>query len=257
MPFVTEQLQLLGLNEREVKVFTTLAALGKMSMTTLASRAGLPRTTVDYIVRGLIDQGIVTREPAGKRFVYTVAVDDIADRLDDLEQKLRVNREATPHEHNDENFVVSCAGDIHSDIKDAFRAHEGERASLLLAHLSEGSERMLSLEHYLTFARRYGLKLEVLTNTAVTDTISAYARDLLFLVSSYEVRLNILPKAFCIEGIDMIVFRDEVLAVHHPNGQLEKITGRLSLEAIKHLVLVARETAWSVDTNLFLEEQLS
>lgn len=256
MAFVTEQLALLGLNEREVRVFTALATFGRMNMSKIAGRAGLPRTTVDYIVRGMVDQGLVTREMVGGRQEYAVVLTDVADRLDTLEQRLRPQDGAEQGTKDDEKIVTCTPLDAHARVEQAFVNHDGDRVSILLGELATNAERVVALEHYLTYARRSSAKLEVLTSMNVANTMSAYAKDLLFLISSRTVWLSLLPPSFCLEGVDMLVFRDEVLAIDHRKQRLERITGGLGIEAIKHLLFVARETAWNVDTRTFLEERM-
>lgn len=65
-----ENLKLIGLKPREIKVMTTLHIFGQLSVTQLGGRAKLPRTTVDAVLRRLHERGLVRRVPKGKRHVW-------------------------------------------------------------------------------------------------------------------------------------------------------------------------------------------
>lgn len=70
MDIFLKNLESLGLNQREITVYTTLTVFGKLSITKLAGRSRLPRTTVDAIVRRLAERGFVKKVRVGKRFLW-------------------------------------------------------------------------------------------------------------------------------------------------------------------------------------------
>lgn len=78
-----KNLELIGLRKREIKVLTTLHVFGELSVTKLAGRAKLPRTTTEAILRRLNERGYVRRVPSGKRHLWKAAqVDKIKNRTD-------------------------------------------------------------------------------------------------------------------------------------------------------------------------------
>ncbi len=253
MDFVTDQLKLLGFNDREVRVFTTLIAFGRMKMTTIASRSGVARTSVDAIVRRLEKQGIVTREKVGGHWEYSVHASDVAVSLTNLVHKIDFSKK--------EKDIFDEKGVIHESlyrdrIERQFNLHVGERTSILLSVLGTGRERVVEFEHILNLARHHEIRLEILTCEHVANDFSRYAREVLALLTSYELRMNILPRAYCLGGVDFIGFRDVALALDHHSGLYEEIATPLAVEAINHLLFVARETGWSIDLGRFLESRI-
>ena len=86
--FVVDQLSLLGLNQREIKVFTLLATFGPLTVTKTAGRTGLPRTTVDAIVRRLEVSGLTSRIQVGKHWEWRVNLEEVTKKLSLLTTKL-------------------------------------------------------------------------------------------------------------------------------------------------------------------------
>lgn len=249
MDFLTDQLQLFGLNDREVRVFTALATFGRMNMTAIASRSGLPRTTVDYIVRSLLKQKLVLREKVGGHYEYVVPLVDVAANLDSLEKKLVPGGGSVD---STEGPGVHATVGAHAHVREAYGTHKGERVTLLLASLPTERDRFIALEHYFAYARQNETKLEILTSKDVADDMTVYAKEILALLCVPHIRINILPAAYCLPTVDVTAFRDMVLMIDHTREHVEHISGRLGVEAIKHLLFVARETAWSIDIQLFL-----
>lgn len=268
MEFLVDQLHFLGLNEKEIKVFTVLSTFGRMNMTKISSRAGIARTTVDAIVRRLLEQGLVVQERVGGHFEYVVQLEKVADTLDWIEQRLRPaeglddtdTKERAPavqdHDVPLSGTIVGHA-QLHATVGDAFSAHTGERVMMLVAALVQGDKRMERLEHCLVHAREAHVRLEMLTTTNVSETLSAYARELLALLSTYDLRLNFLPPSFCIDYTDVIAFRDLVLVIDHHSDTVERITQTRSVAAMNHLLRVAREAGWGMDIRMWLEGIIS
>lgn len=61
MELFAKNLETLGLKPREIRVYTTLCVFGSLTITKLAGRAALPRTTVDSIVRRLEAREFVSK----------------------------------------------------------------------------------------------------------------------------------------------------------------------------------------------------
>ncbi len=91
MEFVIDQLRLLGLNAREIKVFITLSTCGQCTMTRLAHRAGLPHTTVDAVVKRLHQQGLISRTLVGRHFEWSVDPEEVRERMRLLHGKFKTD----------------------------------------------------------------------------------------------------------------------------------------------------------------------
>ncbi len=65
-----QNLELIGMKPREIRVLTTLHIFGALSVTKLAGRAKLPRTTTEAILRRLNERGYVRRVLHGKRHLW-------------------------------------------------------------------------------------------------------------------------------------------------------------------------------------------
>lgn len=277
MTFLVDQLRFLGLSDREVRVFTALSTFGRMNVSKVAKRAGLPRTTVDYILKGLTEQGIVLKERVGGHFEYSVQLEKVADTLDSIEKRLRPgcapDQQQVDSEPNEggarEQGVVAVQSNsaLYSQPVDAslthemlrevvereFSAHEGERVTMLIAQLVSSEKRMERFEYCLVLARQAGVKLEVLITTEVAGHLAEYATEILALLTAYDLRLNFLPPSFCIEQTDVVAFRDVVLIVDHHADVIEHIPSVRQVALIKHLMRVAREAGWGMDMKMWLE----
>ncbi|MBP9760370.1 MAG: helix-turn-helix domain-containing protein [Candidatus Pacebacteria bacterium] len=153
---------------------------------------------------------------------------------------------------NSESMIMGHAS-MHDMVESAFASHHGERAVMLLATLVTGEKRMQRLEHCLSYARQAEMKLEILTTTDVSKALSVYAREILALLTSYDLRLNFLPPSFCIEATDLLAFRDVVIVVDHHADVVERIEGTRMVAVINHLLRVAREAGWGMDIKMWLE----
>lgn len=279
MTFLVDQLRFLGLSDKEVRVFTALSTFGRMTVSKTAKRAGLPRTTVDYILKGLTEQGVVLKERVGGHVEYSVQLEAVADTLDSIEKRLRpgcapanageqeilieVARPAsvTPPVQNLPNSQLIEGAPTHEMLHEVaeyeFSVHAGERVIMLTAQLVSSQKRMERFEHCLVRARQAHIKLEMLTTTEVAGHLSEYATDILALLTAYDLRLNFLPPSFCIEQTDVVAFRDVVLIVDHHADVIERITGLREVALIKHLLHVAREAGWGMDMKMWLEGVLA
>ncbi|MBP9750159.1 MAG: MarR family transcriptional regulator [Candidatus Pacebacteria bacterium] len=274
MSFLVDQFRFLGLNDKEVRVFTVLATFGRMNMTKISSRAGLSRTTVDAIVRRLVEQKLVEKERVGGHQEYSVKLVDVADNLVRLEKRLRTTsttnsvplEEGTKTQLTQTTFdsatpafscdpaTVFCGHDsMHPMIQEAFHAHAGERVTMLVAALSTSKERMTRFEHCVSHARDAQIKLELLTTTDVSKGLSEYARQVLTFLADYDLRLNFLPPSFCFEQVDLVAFRDLVIVVDHKADVSEKVESARVVALINHLLRVAREAGWGMDIRMWLE----
>ncbi len=66
-----EHFRQLGFHENEVKVYLSLAELGKASPALVAKRIGLPRTTVYSVLGNLSEKGLVSSEQQGRATYFS------------------------------------------------------------------------------------------------------------------------------------------------------------------------------------------
>ncbi len=272
MAFIVDQFKLLGFNDNEVRVFTTLATFGRMNMTKIASRSNLSRTTVDAIIRRLVLQELVKQERVGGHQEYFVDLSAVADNLRALGDRLRTlpkgdecTVETEAQQIHDSNTVsvatrsseaagIFCGHEsMHPMIERAFLTHAGERAVMLVSSLSTSKDRMMRFEHCVSHARNARIKLELLTTTDVSKGLSQFAHQALTFLAGYDLRLNFLPPSFCFEKVDLVAFRDLVILVDHEADVAECVESARVVALFNHLLRVAREAGWGMDIRMWLE----
>ena len=255
MDFITDKLSFLGLSEREIRVFSALSTFGRMKMTKIASRAGLPRTTVDAIVRRLIEQGLVKQERILKHFEYSVELNDVANTLDWLESRLRTDntKNSESEKINDENIVINAEVTDAMAIKRAFKERAGDRSRILLARQPGDIRSALArFEEYIREAVVTGTKTEVLVCSFVADSIKEQGVENLTWDDPNLIRLNIVPSSYCRADSDVIVFPDRVLVRDILGTEVREIVDAKTVESMKHLLYIACETGWSINLSSWL-----
>ncbi len=267
MSFLIEKLKFLGLNDREIRVFTAFATFGKMHMSKAASRAGLPRTTVDAIVRRLLEQGLVSKERVGGHYEYFVNSDDVADTLDWIEKRFRPNTGAFFNEYTEsgedslikksDEKIVTTAKNIEI-LRSLSKEYSGDRVRLLFSKSNEEvSDCTKRLSRYLKISLELSFLLEVMVPAHVADAL-LYDSTVPVPVPVPEradaVRLNIVPTLYSTALHDMFVFRDSVFLVTVHNGSVEHVTHPTIVDLTKHLVDMASEVGWSVDLGAWLNK---
>ncbi|HCC04695.1 TPA: hypothetical protein DEP58_00120 [Patescibacteria group bacterium] len=262
MDFVVDQFKFLGLNNREIRVFTSIGTFGQMNMTKIASRSQLPRTTVDAIVRRLFKQGLISKEKVNGHFEYFVQPSEVADKLDLLEQKLRPKKPTekeqepsiTEEKINDEKNVIALNPiDI---LEISFKTHRADRVRLMLSHIQREGEKSCveRLRVYTKLAVENQMKFDVLLSPQIADAI--YGKKHLFAYSqaSLNIRLNIIPAFYSILEHDVCMFRDSVMLIHTHKNTIEKIDSLTHVDLCNHLLTIASEVGWSVDLVTWLNK---
>jgi sugar-specific transcriptional regulator TrmB len=67
---ISEALSVLGLNDKQIAVYTALLQLGKGSAYSIADKSGLKRPTTYVILSELIDKGLAERVPRARKKLY-------------------------------------------------------------------------------------------------------------------------------------------------------------------------------------------
>ena len=257
MTFLIEKLKFLGLNDNEVRVFTTLATFGQMNMTDTASRSGLPRTTVDAIVRRLIEQGLLISKQVDGHNEYFVSAEELADTLDWIEKRFRPNTGAFYNEYddnekekkenkNDEKIVIDQK--TLDEIKVFADAYKGDRVKMLLARghtdMDVCIDRFIA---YVETAIAHTFKFEVMLASTIADAILERREEIPLPEKSRYIRLNVVPARYSDATHDMFIFRNALYLLHADSGVRESIIHPTVVETSKHLIEIASETGWSVD----------
>lgn len=246
MTFVVDQLSLLGLNENEVRVFTALATFGQMNITTIAGRSGLPRTTVDAIVRRLVDQGVVSREKVVKHWEYAVGTSELAEKLDALEKKLLGTGSREPLGMNDENIVVPTyqIGQVLEDVQ----AREAERGTVLLGEGAYAREIGLQVS-------RTGLEAGVLLDLVLHREAETLLKENLKGVAGASqgtpTEVTYLPGNLMHDTATMVLLRDVVYIF---GGEVFHVERHFRTVDMFHFLLhAARESGYTIDLQTHLK----
>ena len=261
MNFVVDQFKFLGLNDREIRVFTAIGTFGKMNMTKIASRSQVPRTTVDAIVRRLLKQGLISKDKVDGHFEYFVQPTLVADKLDLLEQRLRPknvfegeNNAKITNEINDEKNVI--AHDYIDFLQTKFEQHHGDRVRLMLSHVQREGEKSCieRLQTYVKLAVQERIMFEVLISPHMADDIHGLKELFQSPSTPIDVRLNIVPAFYSILEHDVCMFRDSVVLIHPHKNTTEELVSITHVDVCNHLLTVASEVGWSVDLTTWLNE---
>ena len=221
----------------------------------------MPRTTVDAIVRRLLEQGLISKDKVSGHYEYQVRLSEVADKLDWVERRLRPTQcrvdetieEALEPENTDEKIVNE--GEDLGSYEEHFANHTGDRVRLMLARGHNGIEECIErLAGYISLSIQEKLKLEVLVCAAIADSVRDGAGTVPLPPRSDMVRFNIVPVSYCTANTDMLIFRNIVLVVDPVQGAIEQIRSSATVESIKHLLDVACETGWSVDLTSWVGE---
>ncbi len=239
MNFVVDKLSFLGLNEKEIKVFTAISTFGCMNMTKISSHSGLSRTTVDAIVRRLLKRKLIFKKKIGKHYEYFVDLNKVADSLAWIEKRLRLKKV-------DEKREVSVCS-TEDTLKNICDVHSGDRLRLLLSIVGEDIEDVVNrFVSYSNVVVANNMNFEVLVCSAVADALRENKSKMHFLNDVSSFILNIVPSVYCDYVGDIFIFRDKVLLVNPLNNNIEHIEHEKIVELNKHLVTIACETGWSV-----------
>lgn len=85
---LNEQLQSLGLNEKEAKIYLASLELGLTTIQKIAKKAGVKRSTVYEIMDDLIEQNLITVVPKGKKRYFLAAEPSKLEEVIERKQKI-------------------------------------------------------------------------------------------------------------------------------------------------------------------------
>jgi hypothetical protein len=211
-------------------------------MTKISSYSGLPRTTVDAIVRRLVSQGLLTEVRVGKRREYAVSHEDVAQNLLRLHEKLSP-KQGPPVEQGGD--MVLARERLHVLLLEYFYHYAGERVRVLVSQSREEVGVVHNLEHYVLQAADYSLQAEFLLSRRVAT--QARGSSTLNTVEAPGTYLNLVPDSFCTHYSDLLLFRDRALLINLLSGEVSQVSEEQTVATLRHLFSVASEVGWSVD----------
>lgn len=265
MTVIVDRLKFLGLNDREVRVFTALATFGRMNMTKTASRSGLPRTTVDAIVRRLVSQGLVSKEKVRGHYEYFINSDEVANTLDWIEKRFRphtgaffdpedtdLSEQAGKEENIDEKNVI--VKENTEELKQYAEKYKGDRIKLLFSRGRENMDACVQrFVRYLKIAFTNEYKLEVSLSASIADALTEHP-EVPVPPRGEMVRLNVVPTVYSDSVNDMFIFRDSIYLIHNDTGDELIVVQPSVVEMSRHLMDIACETGWSVDFKTWMNK---
>jgi len=95
------QLQQLGLNEKEAKVYLASLELGQSTVQEIAKKAGINRPTTYFVIDGLMKRGLMSSFHKGKKQYFVAAdpdrlVDVLEKEKTDIEEKKKILQKMMP-----------------------------------------------------------------------------------------------------------------------------------------------------------------
>jgi predicted DNA-binding transcriptional regulator len=255
MQFLTDQLQFLGLKENEIRVFTALATFGQMNVAGIARKSGVVRSTVVGLLPRMCEQGIVEQVIIGKHYEYTVNLENVANRLDWLERRLREKRidDSTTIEEGEgvenampQNNTAEQGGN--ANIPEVFAHHAGTRMQMLVARDDAETleHTLVRAEEYLAHITTHNLHAVLITCPTIAEYLQTSLHTDALPEEPHRVRLHVVPPAHCATQYDIIAFHDTVLLRNIHNHTMHAVTQHDAVEAYNHLLRIARGVGWSV-----------
>jgi len=261
MQFLTDQLQFLGLKENEIRVFTALATFGQMKISGIVRKSGVARSTIVGMLPRMLEQGVVREVIVQKHYEYTVNLEEVANKLDWLEQRLRNKRlddtapteegaDATTTNTTKEQGGVATreAPSATASIAETFVQYAGTRMQLLLARDdAETLEHTLTrAEEYLSYITKNNMQAVLITCPTIAEYLQKGLSQDALPTEAHRVRIHVVPQAHCATEYDIIAFHGTVLLCGIHNHTITALATPAAVETYNHLLRVARGVGWSV-----------
>ena len=252
MQFLTDQLQFLGLKENEIRVFTALATFGQMPIADIARKSGVARSTIVGLLPRITAQGVVEQVIVGKHYEYTVNLENVAQRLDWLEKRLREKRiddAPTEKAHTGTQQVPATSPERKgTDIQEAFAQHTGTRMQILLARDDAETleHTLVRAEAYLSHITAHNVHAVLITCPTIADYLQKGLHKDALPEKPHMVRIHVVPRTHCATEHDVIAFHDIVLLCNIHTNEITTVTAYAAVETHNHLLRIARGVGWSV-----------
>jgi predicted transcriptional regulator len=247
MDFLTDSLALLGLRKKEIRVFMALYTHGELSMSRIARKSNLPRSTAVSIVERLLSQGIIQERKGGdekgeKRSVYFLDLIILAKKIEHLTQKLYKGIHTLSAEKKLEEEKEQ--GKTYFPI---IERHKGERVQILLSQSGEcgrekAQERGFS---YIKKCQKEGVKGVCITCPITADALEKKMREEVSNQKEF-LRIHRVPFTYCTASYDVIVFHNEALLISLYTSEILYENTEGVVDILQHLLRITRAIGWSV-----------
>jgi sugar-specific transcriptional regulator TrmB len=269
MEFVIDQLKLLDLNDREIKVFVSLVTFGQMNMSDLSRKANLSRSTVQAVVERLSEQGIVEARQVKKHKEYMVNVRQITRKLSDLTLNLSPRRkleisESVLQKSIQTSSTVSCTGlrilsgmtEIYSLYQELLECAKTERICAVQGY--ESAKRALTdtPRNFLFEVHRVQKKREHILEGIVSESaLSLFDSCDIPTLESHLGRLTIIytvPEEYLLSDMDIVISGKFVAIYSFENENGMKITDKNILRGMKDMYTLLTQSGKRIDLNEYI-----
>jgi len=209
--------QKLGLSEKQAKIYLAVLESGTSSMTQIAQKTKLKRSTCYLVVEELIVQGLLSQNLRGKRKFYTAThprrLRDIArTREREIEEvfpkllSLHNTPKDRPKIHTIEYSYTEGVRQLYDEIYRSLKA--GEEALVFTD--------IRAFRSFPASIKLYKKMLKQLKNPHIRELVPADKEGIKWLKEMKPYigknhRMRILPPGFPFEGTDNLIFRDKIV----------------------------------------------
>lgn len=163
----------LGLSQKESAVYLAALELGATSMTKLAKKAKIPRTSAYTIVRGMVEQGLLTvfRKP-GQHLYVPVSPGKLLGRISEQREQFQtllptLQKLANKHTLIPDVRVIEGEGGVKTALREILEEKRPFRAIVCVADMHHLME--THFDDFITKRIKQRLKVQLLTNRDVTS----------------------------------------------------------------------------------------
>ncbi len=222
---IQKDIQSLGLNEKEAKVYLASLELGQATVQKISAKAGIKRPTTYFIIEGLMERGLMSSYYQGKKQFFMA---EMPERILDLIAKERKDLDLREEQFKRLLPELQSINNRNKD-KPVVKYYEGKDGVLTMAleHMksSKGQEfySVFSrdiVEQFITPDELLNLRKERIANKLTTKTI--YSREKGDMIGIENANLVRLPAkefpvtcdiAFYEDKIRIASFRDRMMGV--------------------------------------------
>lgn len=225
MSMIQKDIQSLGLNEKEAKVYLASLELGQATVQKISAKAGIKRPTTYFIIEGLMERGLMSSYYQGKKQFFMA---EMPERILDLIAKERKDLDLREEQFKRLLPELQSINNRNKD-KPVVKYYEGKDGVLTMAleHMksSKGQEfySVFSrdiVERFITPDELLNLRKERIANKLTTKTI--YSREKGDMIGIENANLVRLPAeefpvtcdiAFYEDKVRIASFRDRMMGV--------------------------------------------
>jgi DNA-binding MarR family transcriptional regulator len=270
MEFVINQLKLLDLNDREIKVFVSLITFGQMNMSDLSRKANLSRSTVQAVVGRLSEQGIVEARQVRKHKEYLVNTRQVTRKLSDLTLNLSPDRKlevlgSVSQGGSQADLTDSCAGihvlngmhEVYSMYQELLECAKIDRIYAIQGY--ESAKRALheTPRNFLFEVHRVQKRKEHVLEGIVSESIlSLFDSCDIPTLESHMGRLTVVyvvSEEFLLSDMDIVISNKFTALYSFENENGVKITDQNIVRGMKDVYTLLAQSGEKIDLNAYIK----